>query len=216
MWTWLKTHRVPVAFAGVMLLCLVFAPDLLASESGPPGGVGDHHVDGEQSKGAGLLEISGSLMFWEYLTFGLVCILLGIVVVPRLLKQLDARQTRIEDSQDLADRVRAEAEVLLKKHGDLMRSAHDDAKKITDEAATAARDVAAKIRVEAELASVEIKDRANREVDLAMKKAQAELREQAVELALLASSNVLKKSLGDEDHRRLAREAIDAAGTLKN
>lgn len=163
-----------------------------------------------------VLHFSANLMFWEYVTFGIIFLVLGVKVIPIMLKQLGARQERIKDALDKADQVRAEAEVLLKKHEEMMRNAHADAKKITDEATVAAREAAAKITADAEAAARETRDRAQRELDQMRRKAEAELRESAIELALLAGGRVLEKSLTGEDHRRLAREAIEASTLMKN
>jgi F-type H+-transporting ATPase subunit b len=155
-------------------------------------------------------------MFWEYLTFGIVLVILGAVVFPKLLKQLDARQMRVRDALDKADQVRAEAEVLLKKHEEMMRNAQQDAKKITDQAAVAAREVASRIQAEAEAAAKETRERAAREIDQLKVKAEAELRAAAVDLALLASGRILQHSLTGEDHRRLAEEAVTAVSAMRN
>ncbi|MBX3461073.1 MAG: ATP synthase F0 subunit B [Planctomycetes bacterium] len=163
-----------------------------------------------------VLHFSANLMFWEYVTFGIIFLVLGVKVIPIMLTQLGARQERIKDALDKADQVRAEAEVLLKKHEEMMRNAHADAKKITDEATVAAREAAAKITADAEAAARETRDRAQRELDQMRRKAEAELRESAIELALLAGGRVLEKSLTGEDHRRLAREAIEASTLMKN
>lgn len=203
-------------FIALAMMALTFAPTLMAAGGGAgpaPGQVGDHHAATEQPE---MLHFSGALMFWEYLTFGIVLLVLGGVVFPKLLGQLKSRQDRIKDALDKADQVRSEAEVLLRKHEEMMRNAHADAKKITDEAVAAARQAAAKIQADAEAAAQESRARAEKEVEQLMRKAQAELREQAVELALLASSRVLEKSVAEEDHRRLAREAIEATATMNN
>jgi F-type H+-transporting ATPase subunit b len=196
------------------LLCalVMFAPTAFAAGA-KPGEVGDHHAHTEQTE---MLHFSGALMFWEYITFAIVLVVLGVGVFPILLKQLSARQGRIKDALDKADQVRTEAEVLLRKHEEMMRNAHADAKKITDEAVAAAREAAAKIQADAELSARETRARAEKEVEQLTRKAEAELREHAVELALLASSSVLQRSLKDEDHRRLASEAIAASGTMNN
>ncbi|MCC6465191.1 MAG: F0F1 ATP synthase subunit B [Planctomycetes bacterium] len=190
----------------MLLAALLLAPALAASGDAPS----------PQHGGDGVLKLMGNLMFWEYVTFGIVLLVLGVGVLPKLLKQLGDRQSRIQDALDKADKVRAEAEVLLKKHEEMMRNAHLDAQKITDEARSVAKEAAAAIHAQAEAASREIKDRAQREIELQRKKAEAELREAAVELALLAGSRVLERALSGDDHRKLAREAVEAAGNLKN
>jgi F-type H+-transporting ATPase subunit b len=187
----------------VIALVVLAAPLLLAAPAGEP--IQDD-----------VLHFSGSLMFWKYVAFGLIVLVLGKFVIPIMLNQLNKRQDRIQDALDKADQVRAEAEVLLKRHEEMVRNAHQDAKKITDDALAAAREVAARITAEAETAANEIRNRSQREIELMQRKAESELRETAVELALLAGSRVLERSLNEEDHRRLAREAIEAAGTMRN
>lgn len=209
-----RIAKIPLLLA-LATVALTFAPNLMAAGgAGPaPGQVGDHHAPTDQHE---MLHFSGSLMFWEYLTFGIVLVVLGGFVFPKLLGQLKSRQERIKDALDKADQVRSEAEVLLRKHEEMMRNAHADAKKITDEAVAAAREAASRIQAEADAAARETRERAQKEIEQLTRKAQAELREQAVELALLASSRVLQKSLTGEDHRRLAQEAIAASGTMNN
>jgi ATP synthase F0 subunit b len=190
----------------LLSLTVALSPALFAS--------GDSGHESPQKDG--ILSFSGHLMFWEYLAFGLIVLVVGWKVIPVMLKQLADRQNNIKDALDKADQVRAEAEVLLKKHEEMMRSAHNQAQKITDDAKAAGREAAQKIQQAAEAASNEVKERSAREIELMRQKAQAELREQAVELALLAGSSVLERSLTGEDHRRLAKEAIDASAVMKN
>ena len=194
--------RFNIRIPAIAAACALMAPALLASEA--------------ESSQHSVLHFSANLMFWEYVTFGVIFLILGVKVLPLMLKQLGERQGRIKDALDKADKVRAEAEVLLRKHEEMMRDAHADAKKITDEATAAAREAAGRIQAEADAAAKETRERAVKEVDQLTRKAKAELREAAVELALLASSRVLERSLNDEDHRRLASEAIAASGTMNN
>jgi len=186
----------------VIMAALVAAPGLMAAG-------GEHAQDS-------VLHFSSNLMFWEYLTFGLIVAVLAFKVIPVMLKQLADRQAGIKDALDKADRVRAEAEVLLRNHEEMMRNAHADAKKITDEATVAAREAAARIAAEAEANAKETRTRAQQEVEQLTRKAQAELREQAVDLALQAAGAVLQQSLTGENHRKLAKEAIAATGTMNN
>lgn len=219
-----------ILLAALLLLCGALSPSLYAAAADPkgaekahdehgahghlaPGEPGDHHAVPKQKSVTDLL---GSVMFWEYVCFGILLLLLGGFVFPALYKQLDKRQQNIRDALDKAEQVRIEAEVLLKKHEEMMRRSHEDAKKITDEAVAAGRNARASIEQAANQAAQEIKERAAREVELQRKKAEAELRDAAVALALEASSRVLGRALTADDHRRLAKEAVDAAATMRN
>lgn len=185
----------------IAVVAALAAPVLFAAEGGPQESV---------------MHFSANLMFWKYMAFGLIMLVLGWKVIPLMLKQLAKRQEGIRDALDKADQVRAEAEVLLKRHEEMVRNAHQDAKKITDDAIVAAREAAMRITAEAEAAANDIRNRSQREMDLMQRKAESELRETAIELALLAGSRVLERSLNEDDHRRLAKEAIEAAGTMRN
>jgi F-type H+-transporting ATPase subunit b len=205
----LKETEMQVRFLQLMVLLTMLAPALFAAEEAHA----DEHGHAAQDS---VLHFSSNLFFWEYVTFGLILLVLGWKVIPVMLKQLGARQASIKDALDKADRVRAEAEVLLRNHEDMMRNAHADAKKITDQATQAARENAARIASDADTAARETRERAQLEVEQLTRKAQAELREQAVELALLASSRVLGQSLTGENHRKLAKEAIAASKVMNN
>jgi F-type H+-transporting ATPase subunit b len=199
------------AWVAVAMAAITFSTSLQAAP--PPGSPGDHHPHTDQES---VLHFSASLMFWEYVTFGIVVAILGFVVFPMLLKQLDKRQNRIKDALDKADQVRSEAEVLLLKHQEMMQNAQQEAKKITDEAVVAGKEAAERIKAEADKTAGEIRARAEKELGLLRAKAEEELRKQAVELALLASSRILERSLSEEDHRRLAQEAIEGASAISN
>ncbi|GIK52019.1 MAG: F0F1 ATP synthase subunit B [Planctomycetaceae bacterium] len=195
----------------VLKLIALALPVLLAAPAFAAGG-----VNHDQHGGAGVLQFLPNVLFWEYIAFGIILVVLGGFVFPKLFKQLDARQKGIQDALDKADQVRAEAEVLLKKHEDLMRRANDDAKKITDEAVAAGKQAREKIEQAGQQAAQELKQRAEREVELMTRKAEAELRERAVELALLAAGKVLERSISEDDQRRLAREVVDKAAAMRN
>jgi F-type H+-transporting ATPase subunit b len=199
------------AFVALLMGAMTFGATLHAAP--PPGTAGDHHPHTDQTE---VLHFSGSLMFWEYVTFAIVVVVLGFGIFPILLKQLNKRSDRIQDALDKADQVRAEAEVLLQKHEKMMQEAHQEAKKVTDEAIAAGREAAERIRAEAEVAAGETRARAEREIDMLRAKAEDELRKQVVELALLASSKVLERALNEDDHRRLAAQAIEGSGAVSN
>ncbi|MCK6439609.1 MAG: F0F1 ATP synthase subunit B [Planctomycetes bacterium] len=149
-------------------------------------------------------------LLWEWIAFVLLFVVLAKVGFPWMFKQMDARQARIREALEKADKVKAEAEVLLKKHEQMMADAHAEAKRITDEALRAAQHVKEDILRSAQTEAAAVVERAKKELSMAHTKAMDELRKHAVELSLKASSAVLKRSLTDEDHRRLAADAISA------
>lgn len=208
-----KSIRNAALTLAIALIAIIAVAPTANAAGVPDGQAGDHHA--EAAQGA-LLHWSSSIMFWEYVTFGIVLVILGVVVFPKLLGQLSERSKGIADAQDKAEKVLAEAHELEAKNQEKLNNAHVEAKKITDEAIVAAKEVEARIRAEADNAAKEIREKAEAELAQMTKAAKAELREQAVELALMAAGKVIEKSMTDDDHRRLAKEAIDATEMLRN
>ena len=154
-----------------------------------------------------------SHLIWEWIAFVILFIVLAKVAFPWMFNQMNMRQTRIKEALDKADKVKSEAEILLKKHEQMMADAHAEAKRVTDEAIQASQTARDEIIGKAQGEATAAVERAKKEISMAQAKAMDELRTQAVELSLAASSAVLKRSLTDDDHRRLASEAIAAAGS---
>jgi|GEM_PF-909435 len=179
-------------------------------------GADDHggaHVDVQSNP----LQVMQSQIVWKFIAFGILLIALWKFALPGLLGSLESRTTKIEDALEKAERVNKEAEELRVKHEKMLAESHAEAKRITDEATAAAEKIRAEASESAKKDADEIVKRAKNEIRLAQGKALAEIREQAVELSLAASSAVLGRSLNDDDHRRLASEAISAAaGGLSN
>ncbi|MCA8940673.1 MAG: F0F1 ATP synthase subunit B, partial [Planctomycetes bacterium] len=144
-------------------------------------------------------------------SFGLLFLVLSKFIFPMMFKALNSRKQHIEDALAKADRVNAEAEELLKKHEKMLAESHAEAKRITDEAisagAKAREDLIASAKKDADNIVRHAKAEIRRSQDAAME----EIRNQAVELSLLASSQLLERSLTDDDHRRLATQAVDTA-----
>ncbi len=86
----------------VLKLIALALPVLLAAPAFAAGG-----VNHDQHGGAGVLQFLPNVLFWEYIAFGIILVVLGGFVFPKLFKQLDARQKGIQDALDKADDVDA-------------------------------------------------------------------------------------------------------------
>ena len=156
------------------------------------------------------LELLTNLIFWEVVSFVLLFVILSVAVFPKMFGAMKNRQTRIEEALAKAKKVNEEADALFKKHEKMMSEAHAEAKKISDDAIAAGEKARAEMIDAAKNEAAEIVERSKKEIELAQSKAMDELRASAVDLSLAASSAVLKRSVTDDDHRRLAEEAISA------
>jgi F-type H+-transporting ATPase subunit b len=149
---------------------------------------------------------------WTWIIFGVVFLILWRFAFRPIREQLEARENRIRETVEKADQVKNEAVALLDKHREMMDRAKADAQEVLNEGRLAAERVKKEAMAAGHMEAQEILDRAHKEIDLHKKKAIDEIRQETVELTLLAASKVLERSITDDDHRRLTGAVIDEIG----
>ena len=164
--------------------------------------------------GHGIAEPAFSHWAWTWIVFALVFLVLWKFAWRPLRDQLEARENRIRETVEKARELKEDAEALLDKHREMMDRAKADAQEIINEGRAAAERVQKDAAAASQQESREMVDRARREIELETKKALDEIRREAVDLTLLAASQVLSRSLEDDDHRRLTSEVIEKLGRL--
>jgi F-type H+-transporting ATPase subunit b len=155
-----------------------------------------------------LLSVEPGLIFWTAVTFLLLLGILWKFAWNPILGALEARERAIQKTIEDAERLHAEAELLLEEHRKRLAEAREERGKILDEARQAGEhlknDVLEKTRHEAD----QILARAQRQIELETEQALLTIRDRAVDLAIKAAERVIERALDQEDHRRMAREAI--------
>ncbi|MBA3807142.1 MAG: F0F1 ATP synthase subunit B [Solirubrobacterales bacterium] len=160
------------------------------------------------SSGGFLIEPGIGLMIWTLLVFGATMFLLSKLAFPRISEALGRRQAAIEDSIDTAERTRAEADEILSEYRERLKEAREQSDEIVQRARQAAEvhDREAKERGQETLA--EAAKRAERDIEAATERALQDIRKEIAELTIMATEKVTRKTLTDEDQRRLVEEAL--------
>ena len=159
-----------------------------------------------------LLQPEPGLIFWTIVTF---VVLLGILwkfAWNPILGALEAREQAIQRTIDDAERLQAEAEAVLEEHRAKLAEARSEGNRILEEARQAGERMKSEIMEKARAEADKVIERAHRQLELETEKALQDVRSRAADLALLAAERVLERSLTDDDHRRLAREAVAEIG----
>jgi F-type H+-transporting ATPase subunit b len=151
-----------------------------------------------------------SLIFWEFVSFGILLWVLYKYAWPPILEAMETRERRIRDSIEQAEENRAAAEQRLQEYETRLKSASQEADAILTEARNKAQrlldDNEQRLRAESE----RIRVQATQEIERERRKALQDVREEAADLAILVAEKVLTRSLSDDDHRRLAQEALQS------
>lgn len=157
----------------------------------------------------GLLDINPGLIIWTIVTFAALLVVLRLVAWKPLLGMLEEREKTIRESLEQARVAREQAEATMAQHREMLAKARHEMAAIIEKA-----------QVDAEQRRADILSRANREAEEKAKKfsedlerqkraALREVKAQAVDLVLAASSRLIQAEMDDEKHRALVSGYLD-------
>src|ERR671910_3613705 len=162
----------------------------------------------EGGGGSFLVSPSLGLMIWTLLAFGITLYLLNKLAFPRIAEALDRRRVAIEESIQAAQRAKQEADELLEEYRARLREAREQAEDIVSRARKAAENVADETKAQATHQREELLAAARRDIEHETRRALDELRKEVADLTVVATEKITRKSLTEEDHRRLIEEAL--------
>jgi len=180
-----------------MLATLTNSLVLAAAESG-----------GQDEGGSFLVTPDVGLMIWTLLVFGLTMLLLWKLAFPRIAEALDRRQQAIEESIDAAERTREEADKLLAEYRERLTAARHQADEIVARARKSGEQQEADAVNAGKQRREELVEQARKDIETETRRAIQEIRAEVADLTILATEKVTRKTLTDEDQRRLVEEAV--------
>jgi F-type H+-transporting ATPase subunit b len=149
------------------------------------------------------------LMIWTLIAFGIALFLLQRLAFPRIGEALDRRRKAIEESIDAAERTRVEADALLEEYRARLREAREQADDIVSRARKAAERVQEEQLADAKQSREELMARTRRDIEAETRRALEEIRAEVANLTVMATEKLARKSLDDDDHKRLVEEALN-------
>jgi F-type H+-transporting ATPase subunit b len=160
------------------------------------------------SKGSFLIKPGIGLMVWTLVVFGATLLLLKRFAFPAISKALDSRQKAIEESIDTAERTRVQADELLAEYRERLKEARLQAEEIVQRARASADAHERESKDRGQEMITEATHRAEREIEVATKRALDDLRREVADLTVEAAEKVTRKTLTEADQRRLVEEAL--------
>jgi F-type H+-transporting ATPase subunit b len=157
--------------------------------------------------GGGLINVDRSL-FIQAINFALLLFILVKLLYKPLLAKMDERSQAIRKSLDEAQAARAEAQREREEHAGRLQAAYAEAQAIR---ATALKEAAEEQRKLVEAARAEagrLVESARNELAQDVRRARQDLRQEVSDLAITVAERLIRKSLRDEDHRRIVQDAI--------
>ena len=157
---------------------------------------------------SGLLSPNGGVMVWTLVIFIVLLLVLTKYAFKPITKAVEDREKSLADAIDAAQRDREESARLLQDQRDQIESARDEAQKIIAEARAAAEQVRGKMIEQAHGETSDLLDRARREIVAERDRAVAELRLEAVDLAIAGASQVIGRNMDDQSNRQLVESFL--------
>jgi F-type H+-transporting ATPase subunit b len=158
-----------------------------------------------------LLEASPGLMIWTLVIFGITLFILKRYVFGPVGQAIEKRRAEIAQSIEEAERSRDEATALLEDYRTRLTEARKEADSLREQGRKEGERQAQEILAQAQAQRERILADAEAQVSAEARSAATGLRDQVATLALLAAEKVSRRSLSDDDHRRLIEEAIEEA-----
>ena len=155
-----------------------------------------------------LLTPNGGLMFWTLVIFLILFAILGKLVFPKITAAVEAREKALEEAIEGAKRDRDEAARMLAEQRQQIEVARGDAQKLIAEGRQVGEKLRAQMIEETHQQQQSMLDRARREIEAEKVKAIAEMRREAVELAIAGASKVIEKNLDDQSNRKIVESFL--------
>jgi F-type H+-transporting ATPase subunit b len=162
----------------------------------------------EEDSGNQLVSPVVGVMIWTLIIFGLTLIILWKVAFPRIAEALDKRQHAIDESIDHAEKVRHEADELLREYRERLAEARGQADEIVARARRTAEVAESETLADARVKREEMMEQTRRDIEVETRRAIQEIRAEVADLTVLATEKVTRKTLDSDDQRRLVEEAL--------
>jgi F-type H+-transporting ATPase subunit b len=163
---------------------------------------------GEEGGGSFLVSPGLGLMIWTLVLFLFTMWVLSKLAFPKIQEALDKRAKAIADSIDAAERQRKESDELLAEYRARLAEAREQADDIMIRARKSAETAEAEAAAAGKEKREELVAAAKRDIEAETRRSLDQIRQEVADLTVLATERVTRKSLTDEDQKRLVEEAL--------
>ncbi|MDQ3727987.1 MAG: F0F1 ATP synthase subunit B [Actinomycetota bacterium] len=162
----------------------------------------------EEEGGSFLVTPGLGLMIWTLIAFGVTMLVLKRLAFPRIGDALEKRATAVRENIEASERQRAEADEILKEYRARLKEAREQADDISARARKSAENAVSEATAEGKAKREELVAAARKDIESETRRSLDSIRREVADLTVLATEKITRKSLTDEDHRKLVEEAL--------
>jgi F-type H+-transporting ATPase subunit b len=164
--------------------------------------------EAEAHEAVNLLSPNTGLMFWTLFIFVVLFFILQRFAFKPLTAAVEARERALEEAIQGAQRDREEAARQLQEQIKALEAARAEAQRVIAEGRTTGEKLRADMLEQTKQQQHELLARARVEIDNERLRAIADLRREAVDLALAGASRVIERNLDDQTNRKLVESFL--------
>ena len=161
--------------------------------------------------GGGLISVDWSLAV-QMVNFIFLLLILHRFLYKPLLAKMEERTVAIKASLEAAEAARAEAARQQEENANRLRAAYTEAQSIRAAALKEAGEEQRKLVEAARREAQQLVESAKGQMESDVRRAREELRREVSEIAISVAEKLVRKSLRDDDHRRIVDDSIARIG----
>jgi F-type H+-transporting ATPase subunit b len=165
----------------------------------------------EHGGGGGLISFDKSLIV-QGINFLLLLVILHRILYKPLVAKMQERTSAIQKALEEAQLARTEAARQQDENAARLRSAYQEAASIREQALKEAAEEQRKLVEAAQAEARRLVETARAQTEADIRRAREELRREVAGFAIAVAEKLMRKSLRDEDHRRIVDDAIAKIG----
>ena len=162
----------------------------------------------KDSGGSFLVSPALGLMIWTLALFAFTMWVLRKLAFPRIQEALDKRANAIRENIEASERQRKEADELLEEYRHRLTEAREQADDIIARARKAADAAKAEAAEDGKQRREELVAAARRDIEAETNRSLTRIRSEVADLTVAATEKLTRKSLDDDDHKRLVEDAL--------
>jgi F-type H+-transporting ATPase subunit b len=162
----------------------------------------------EDAGGSFLVQPGIGLMIWTLVAFGITMWVLGRFAFPKISEALEERAQKIAKNIEESERQRQEADEVLAEYRERLKEAREQAEDIVARAKRAGDNARSEATEEGRAKRDELIAAARKDIEAETRRSLEQIRKEVADLTVLATEKVARKTLSEDDQKRLVEEAL--------
>lgn len=157
---------------------------------------------------AGLTDVNFALSFWTAITFLILIVVLGKFAWKPILQMMETREKNIAEAIESAKKERAAAEAAAKEMQAALERAREESAQLLRKNQAEVAAAKAQLMAAAKKESEDLLQAARKTIEEEKRQALAELRSQAVDIAIEAAGRLVQMNMDEKKQKQLVEEYL--------